>query len=923
MTVKPKRKSTPGKTVPAPERVVRLTFRLRYHTNFGQSLFLTGDHELFGNGSAERAIPLQYLNEEFWQTTINVTAGKDHPGAIPYHYFVRETDGSLTSDWGADRGIDPSGLTQDEVLLIDSWNYEGFYENAFYTKPFQGVLLPQNHARLKTTAPDVVTHVLKVKAPLLAANETVCLVGDGLALRNWNTSDPVLLDKVPGQNFFTAPLDLTQAAFPLTYKYGVYDTTAFKLLRLEDGKPRVLQDTVQANKQTIVNDGFVVLPANTWKGAGIAVPVFSLRSDASFGAGEFTDLKLLVDWAVLAGLKLVQILPVNDTMATHTWTDSYPYSAISAFALHPLYLNLDKITDKANQRWLKSLEPERKRLNALDAVDYEAVVKAKLTFIKKIFPSQKAATFAGEDYRAFFAHNKHWLVPYAAFSLLRDKYGTADFNQWPQHRTCQPKEVAALTGPRSPARDDIELQYFIQYHLHCQLKEATDYAHSQGIAVKGDLPIGVYRYSADTWQHPELFHMELQAGAPPDAFAAKGQNWGFPLYNWPVMKETQFGWWKQRCEQMSNYFDAFRIDHILGFFRIWSIPIHAVEGVMGYFIPAIPVQIGEFSDHGIPFDYARFAKPYVTDQVLSEVFNNDSGEVKRQFLSAEVAGFYNLLPDFSTQRQVENYFAVLEDNEHNRNIKQGLYKLISNVILFDASGLPGRQFHFQFCMADTSSFKNLPAATQSKLKDLYQNYFFQRQDDFWKQEAMQKLPAMKRVTNMLVCGEDLGLVPACVPEVMRQLGLLSLEVQRMAKFPGKEFSYPREAPYLSVVTPSTHDMSTIRGWWEEEDKERLRKFYQTGLNQPGEPPPVCEGWINRAIIIQHLESPAMWSIFQLQDLLGMDEKLRRRNPQEERINVPDNPKHYWRYRMHLTLENLARARAFTEELREYVQESGR
>ncbi len=175
---------------------------------------------------------------------------------------------------------------------------------------------------------------------------------------------------------------------------------------------------------------------------------------------------------------------------------------------------------------------------------------------------------------------------------------------------------------------------------------------------------------------------------------------------------------------------------------------------------------------------------------------------------------------------------------------------------------------------------------------------------------------------MLVCGEDLGLVPHCVPNVMKQLGILSLEIQRMPKAVKTQFFNPASAPYLSVVTPSTHDMSTIRGWWEE-DRATTQQFYNNELRQPGDAPFYCEPWINKAIIVQHLYSPAMWSIFQVQDLLGMDGNIRREDPAEERINLPSNPEHYWNYRMHLTLEHLMHLDEFNTELKEYLLSSGR
>ena len=187
---------------------------------------------------------------------------------------------------------------------------------------------------------------------------------------------------------------------------------------------------------------------------------------------------------------------------------------------------------------------------------------------------------------------------------------------------------------------------------------------------------------------------------------------------------------------------------------------------------------------------------------------------------------------------------------------------------------------------------------------------------------MKKLPALKDATNMLICGEDLGMVPHSVPEVMQQLGILSLEIQRMPKNPQTEFFHPKDAPYLSVITPSSHDMSTIRGWWEE-NREKTQRFYNQILGEHGTAPYFCEPWVNRAVILQHLYSPAMWAVFQLQDILGMNEKLRREDPSEERINNPANPNHYWNYRMHIPLEQLIKEKDFNKELKDYITNSGR
>jgi 4-alpha-glucanotransferase len=901
---------------------MKLIFRLRFHTKVGQSLFLTGNHELLGGGRSERAVPLHYLNADFWQATVHFPRTALPDATIVYNYILRNADSSTVLDWGSDRVIQPASFKHDEILIIDSWNFAGALENAFYTEPFQKVLLQPNHTEVRLPPKPGATHTFKVKAPLLLKGQTLCLSGNCAALGNWSTTAPLLLNRTGGEHFLSVQADLARETFPIQYKYGVYDVEHEKFICFEDGDNRILQDDIAPKKYTLINDGFVRLPADTWKGAGVAIPVFSLRSENSFGVGEFTDLKLLAEWARHAGLKLIQILPINDTSATHTWLDSYPYAAISAFALHPLYLNLDTLIAGKKKRLPKTFEAERKRLNALEAVDYEAVMSAKLKFARKLFFKHKDETFAGREYREFFAQNQHWLVPYAAFCALRDKFRTADFNQWPTHRIYRAKEISALIENDSTIHDEIELNYFIQFHLHLQLKDAAEFIHAQGLILKGDIAIGVYRHGADVWQQPELFHTDLQAGAPPDAFAAKGQNWGFPTYNWARMKQDGFAWWKQRFEQMSAYFDAFRIDHILGFFRIWSSPAHAVEGILGYFVPAIPVKLEEFRQRGIHFDHDRFVKPFINDQVLQNIFGSDAEKVKREFVVPKPGGNYFLKLEFATQRQVENHFAKLGSSEQNQKLKEGLFDLISNVILFEVDKSGGHEFHFRLAMPGTLSFKNLDPQIQAKLKELYVDYFFRRQDDFWMQEAMQKLPALKRVTNMLICGEDLGMVPACVPVLMKDLGLLSLEIQRMPKVMGVDFSRPADAPYLSVVTPGTHDMSTIRGWWEE-DRKLTQRFFQLELHQPGDVPPHCETWINEAVVQQHLASPAMWSIFQLQDLLGLDETLRRRDIEAERINVPANPKNYWRYRMHLTLEELLQAEAFNNHLNKLILQNKR
>ena len=895
-----------------------IEFFVRFSTRYGQSLWVTGNNDVLGNGNIEKAFPLQYFNSEYWYGSVDIVA-EAATDELNYHYILKEETGNIISEWGNDRIVFLRDANTSILTCCDTWNHAGEIDNAFYTKAFQEILLARKEPIKKTPLLKKATHEFRIKAPLLKADEVICICGPSNTPSKWSPDKPAIMQKVG--NWFVVRLDLSKENFPVNYRYGIYNTTEKKLVYFENGNSRTLGIGTAAGRTVIIHDGFAILPNNTWKAAGVAIPVFSLKTKNSFGSGEFADIKVLVDWAKLTGLKMIQLLPLNDTTATHSIADSYPYAAISAFALHPMFLNLDTIAGKESVAVVKALSKKQIELNASPVLDYGEVMKYKLEVLKKLYLAQKEKFKNDTAYFLFFEMNRHWLVPYAAFCFLRDKYGTSDFTQWKKDSQYEENTIQRLVSPDAKHYDEIALHYFMQYHLHLQLKDATSYAHKNGIVVKGDIPIGVYRFGCDAWTDPELYHMESQAGAPPDDFAVKGQNWEFPTYNWKKMQEDGFAWWRKRFEQMGEYFDAFRIDHILGFFRIWSIPLSAVEGIMGKFVPAIPVYADELYNRNIGFDYNRYCKPFINDQILNELFGNDASFVKDNFID-DINGNYQLKESFDTQRKIEAHFSVKE-NDGKHYLTEGLYKICSNVILFEEEGSNQTQFHFRFGMEQTSSFAWLNDYAKQQLKELYVNYFFNRQDQFWKTEAMQKLPGLKSSTNMLVCGEDLGMVPHCVPDVMRQLGILSLEIQRMPKeTTTTEFFHPNDAPYMSVVTPGTHDMSTIRGWWEE-DPAKTQRFFNQMLGHYGAAPFYCEPWVNKEIIVQHLYSPAMWTVFQLQDLLGISPTLRREHPADERINIPSDPKHFWVYRMHLYLEDLIKETAFNEELKGYIEQSGR
>ncbi len=893
---------------------MRINFYLRYYTVFGEELFIIGNNKFLGDNNSANAVALRWYNNDFWVATIDFP--DDFDDEIHYKYILKDIKGVEIFDGEENRFIDLSVRKQKSYSVFDTWNSAGNVWNVFFTTAFSKVLLPPV-TKISVPSPRKFTHIFRVKAPLLKPGETICLCGSTTHLKNWNTEDPIILS--PHNNWYSAKVFLDDTEWPASYKYGIYNIKEKKFVSFELGENRLIRKFEEEEKGLIIfNDGFVNYQPGLWKGAGVSIPVFSLRSKKSFGVGEFSDIRLLIDWANKTGIKLIQLLPVNDTTANHSWHDSYPYAAISAFALHPIYINLEKVAGKEFAAIIKPLKRKQKQLNDLKQFDYEQVMKFKITALKELFDAGKKEFKNDLDYFEFFELNRHWLVPYAAFCYLRDKYKTPDSSKWKSHKNYNEQAIQKLVAPSQKHYDQILFSYFVQYHLHLQLKEVADYAHQQKIVLKGDIPIGVYRYGCDTWVNPGLYNMDEQAGAPPDDFAVKGQNWGFPTYNWEEMSKDHYNWWRSRFDQMSNYFDAFRIDHILGFFRIWSIPLESVEGVMGRFVPAIPVDISEFYYRNIAFNYDRYCKPFINDSIIDGIFKERAGEVKADYLDSLQGDRYALKEFVNTQAKV----ARVLKSEKDKELRQGLFDLISNVILFEAQNSSEQKFHFRISMALTSSYQWLDDYTKDKLWHLYIDYFYQRQNDFWKKEGMKKLPSLKRNTRMLVCGEDLGMVPPCVPDVMNQIGILGLEIERMPKSEGKEFFHPDDAPYLSVVMPSTHDMSTIRGWWEE-NPEQTQRFYNYMLGQYGRAPETSEDWINKKIVLQHLYSPAMWSIFQLADLTGINKKLRVEDPHEERINIPSEPNHYWHYRMHLNVEELLKENEFNEELKNYIKESGR
>ena len=891
---------------------MKLTFRIEYRTAWGEMLGAT----LCGNDN--QPIMLSTGDGIRWEGSAEMT---DAPAGIPisYRYGVYRDGQCIRRESGTMPHIFCPGKKRNCHYILDDFWKDLPQESYLYSSAFSGDYQSANS--IKTMAPADCSITFRALCPCLHhKHQQLGVCGRGAALGNWDCKQTVLMEEIQA-NEWTVTLNAASLEFPLEYKFVACNADTKEVEEWEAHNNRLLCiDGMKKGEIYLTPESEVRFTSSARKVAGTAIPVFSLRSEGSFGVGDFGDLKKLIDWAVSTHQQAIQILPINDTTITNTWMDSYPYNSISIYAFHPMYIDLRQLGKLKDKEALAFYEEKRKELNALPQIDYEAVNNTKRAYLKSMYQQTGKKVLASAEFKKFFKENEHWLLPYAAFSYLRDQYGTPNFSQWPEHNEYHADEIAAMCIPESDCYEEIAFYYYIQYNLHIQLLDAGNYAREKGIIFKGDIPIGISRNSVEAWIEPYYFNMNGQAGAPPDAFSTNGQNWGSPTYNWDVMEKDDYQWWQKRFRKMAEYFTAYRIDHILGFFRIWEIPSHSVHGLLGQFVPALPMSVDEIQSYGLTFQKDFMTKPFINENILNRIFGEKADRVKETFVQHCHDDIYEMRSEFDTQRKVEAYFAERKDEE-SRNICEGLYTLISNVLFVPDRKHPS-MYHPRIAVQNDFIFEVLSPEEKEVFNRLYNHYYYQRHNQFWYQEAMKKLPILTQSTSMLVCGEDLGMVPDCVPWVMEQLQILSLEIQRMPKNPQHEFGHVWEYPYRSVCTISTHDMATLRGWWEE-DYEQTCRYYNQVLGHWGEVPTATPGWVCEEIVRNHLECPSLLCILSFQDWLSMDEEIRYPNVDAERINVPANPRHYWRYRMHLTLEELMKSNKFNEKMKEMIDAAGR
>ena len=874
---------------------MKLKFTIQYGTHWGESM-----HVVLCCGSqdgTQRVSNLLMTTQDglWWTLETAVLESRQHPvSTVTYHYQVEDAEGTvLRREWSQVLRTYWSDSSKNYVFN-DQWRdmplCAHLYTNAYLTTVGKAV---GEHVEARRLPLYRKTIVFRVSAPQLTKGHSVALLGSHPAMGSWSTARYLRMEYI-GQQDWMLSVNVDVVPMPIEYKYVVVDDQTHELTVWEEGDNRVVQEELTDGEVRVVYGGILHLKEKTWRAAGVVIPVFALRSEHSCGVGDFGDLKRMVDWAVATGMKIIQLLPVNDTTTDGRWHDSYPYNITSCFALHPHYLDLEQLGELKSKNAMTAYRRQQRELNALPYSDYEAVERVKSEYVSDIFAERGEQTLASNGFKAWYEENKEWLEPYARYNVQ----GTMN-------------------------DEHVQRKMYVQYHLHLQLKAAADYARSHGVVLKGDVPIGVNRDSVETALHPELFHLDCQTGAPPDAFSPLGQNWGFPTYNWETggkrLKVSLEDWLHQRYRWMEQYFDAIRIDHVLGFFRIWEIPNDAIYGLLGHFSPALPLTVGEIEYFGLPFRRV-FTRPFINDRILERFFGMHAQYVRDTFLVAKAYGLYELKADFDTQRKVRDYFEGRGD-ENSLWIRDGLYRLIANVLFVEDPRQP-EMYHPRIAAYQEPVYEALNSEEKDAYMRLYNNYFYQRHSLFWGSGAMHRLGDTLSDTRMLVCAEDLGMLPDCVSPVLDALRILTLEIQTMPKQNSFEFSHLDGYPYRSVCTFSTHDMSPMRLWWEE-SPERTQRYYVTMLQKEGRAPEHLPAHIAEEIIARHLYCPSMLCVLSLSDWLAMDSELRRKNPREERINVPSDSYNRWQYRMHLTIEELLKAERYNNKVRTMITRSKR
>lgn len=888
-----------------------VTFNIRYRAESAASMEVVYRVK----GGEEAVAAMQLAGGDTWAVTLSLPGDA---ASVTYGYRLVCGGRVVRNEWAVTPHQLVFNCVNSNYFAVDMWldSPVGYYTQTnlfrFFDKNARPVDVPCVNWYNRSLT-------LSLYAMGIGAGDALVLSGDSPILGEWDLSRALHMQQV-APNFWSVTFDAEQLGGGcMQFKFVRINEQGESLWEEGDNR-RLVLPTLEGSTATSFTLPHVVFPAKNIRLAGTVLPLFSMRSSHGWGVGDFGDIKLMAQWLSGTGQNILQLLPLNDTTIFGGDEDSYPYNCVSVYALNPIYMDMSVLPRLNSEKANRYYETHRTKLNEAPAVQYSLVYALKMNYLRDLFNEQGSELLATDDCHRFLAAEKRWLRPYAIFRFLTTRLHCCIWD-WDKYRYYDENTEQQLLADYPDAAREIDFYSLVQYLLYKQLCDAHDYANSVGVALKGDIPIGVAPNGVDVWCEREQFNLEVSAGAPPDAFSADGQNWGFPTYNWEVMALDGYSWWRRRLQYMSKFFDAYRIDHVLGFFRIWEIPHTSVSGLSGSFSPNRPLSKEELAAAGFILDEQEHLSPYITKERMNELFSRRMKYVVERFFDEQPGGTYRFKEHIKGASHLAWEVYDKCGDKFPQALKKALLNLYGSVLFLRDLKEPG-MFVPRILGSETEAYAQLSQQQRIAYDHIYEDYFYNRHTMYWFEEGMRKLAPVLQSTTMTACGEDLGMIPACVPWVMKNLQILSLEIQRMPKLFGETFARPEYYPYLSVATPSTHDMSTLRGWWRE-DEALSAEFYHRVLGCTGECPREMSGAVARAILVQHLQSPAAFALFAWQDIMAIDERLRLADPEAERINVPSNRDHLWNYRMHIAIEDLMNERAFNDALRAMIADSGR
>ncbi len=630
------------------------------------------------------------------------------------------------------------------------------------------------------------------------------------------------------------------------------------------------------------------------KKTGTAVPVSALRAKNSLMCGEFLDLIPFADFCKKSGLSIIQILPVNDT-----GTESSPYSALSAFALHPIYISVCALPEFVSESGAAvKISALQKKHVSDKRFSYAEVRKEKLSLLHSIFNSKKESIITSAELQNWIDKND-WIKVYTVFSYYKTKNNEASWKEWKSFTNPGIEQINAVWA-KPELKEELLFFAWVQMRLDNQFTKASSYCKSLGIALKGDIPIMMNEDSSDAWAYPQFFIQSLRAGSPPDGPNPVGQSWGFPIYNWDALAKDDYSWWKNRLMVSSRYYSMFRIDHVLGFFRIWAAGEYDCTSAAGFPIPNAGISVTELYDAGFSDDQIRWLSlPHVPTRSIEDVNNND------------YLGTHGLLAKIMDRIGNEELWLFKPSVRGDRDIwssslphpvKERLAQHWRDRCLISLDDI---SFCPSWIYQDSTAWKSLDYTMKEKLALIFENKK-KEMEVLWEKQARTLLSALKDTGNMTACAEDLGALPDSVPRVLQDLGIYGLRVIRWYRLwneQGQPFIPFNLYPELSVASTSVHDSSTLRIWWLTEND--ARDFYTAFPPPPSITPGVYNPETARYLLEEAAKAASALCIHPVQDFLALYSAYYADDPQSERVNIPGSVSGFnWTYRLPCYIEEL-------------------